>query len=157
MHFQYSKSITIAFSVVVQLTLAFPLNAIAGDETFSLSKRMHSIVELHVKKISRWIAPSQSTKIVQAVKNQNRKKVPLSEIKKIDKQWIAGKADTLANLLRTNEVGQYLKRKVENSRIYTEAFLCDNQGAIVGEFPKTSDYWQGDEDKFIQSFMVVMA
>ena len=28
----------------------------------------------------------------------------------------------------------------------------DKQGNIVAESDKTSDYWQGDEDKFIKSF-----
>ena len=28
----------------------------------------------------------------------------------------------------------------------------DRQGNIVAESNKTSDYWQGDEDKFVKSF-----
>ena len=36
--------------------------------------------------------------------------------------------------------------------IYAEAFVCGNQGAVVGEYPRTSDYWQGDERKFTNCF-----
>ena len=35
---------------------------------------------------------------------------------------------------------------------YAEIFLTDVQGANVALFPLTSDYWQGDEAKFIQSY-----
>jgi len=31
-------------------------------------------------------------------------------------------------------------------------FLCDKRGAVVGESPKTSDYWQGDEEKFVECY-----
>ena len=35
---------------------------------------------------------------------------------------------------------------------YNEAFLTDNQGANVAAFPPTSDYFQGDEEKWSESF-----
>lgn len=35
---------------------------------------------------------------------------------------------------------------------YAEIFVMDNQGANVAMSDKTSDYWQGDEDKFVRSF-----
>jgi hypothetical protein len=31
-------------------------------------------------------------------------------------------------------------------------FLTDNKGANVAAYPPTSDYWQGDEEKFTLSF-----
>ena len=45
-----------------------------------------------------------------------------------------------------------LKRQVERSTSFNEAFLTDNQGANVAAFPATSDYWQGDEEKWTASF-----
>ena len=33
-----------------------------------------------------------------------------------------------------------------------EAFVMDNQGALVGATRRTSDYWQGDEPKWRESF-----
>jgi hypothetical protein len=35
---------------------------------------------------------------------------------------------------------------------FFESFLMDSQGANVAMTNKTSDYWQGDEDKFVNSF-----
>ena len=36
--------------------------------------------------------------------------------------------------------------------IFNEIFLTDNQGANVTAYPATTDYWQGDEEKFIKSY-----
>jgi hypothetical protein len=33
-------------------------------------------------------------------------------------------------------------------KMYSEALLTDNQGALVAAYPTPSDYWQGDEEKF---------
>ena len=33
-----------------------------------------------------------------------------------------------------------------------EAFVMDNQGANVATYPFTSDYWQGDEEKWSASY-----
>jgi hypothetical protein len=33
-----------------------------------------------------------------------------------------------------------------------EAFVMDDQGGVVGENNLTSDYWQGDEEKWTGSF-----
>lgn len=35
---------------------------------------------------------------------------------------------------------------------YTEAFITDAQGLLVASAQITSDYWQGDEEKFTQTF-----
>ncbi len=55
--------------------------------------------------------------------------------------------------LQSNLSGSFLKNKlIQSSSLYVEAFLCGNQGEVVGEYPKTTDYWQGDEQKFIDSY-----
>ena len=114
------------------------------------SLRMNSIIKTHVKKIRSWV---KNPILVNATIKQNEKQVPFSEIQKIDNDWVAGKADLFALELQKNEAGEFLRNKIlSNGKLYVEAFLCDNQGAIVGEYPKTSDYWQGDEDKFIKSY-----
>ncbi|MEH6345414.1 MAG: PDC sensor domain-containing protein [Bermanella sp.] len=97
---------------------------------------------------------SSHSLIVKAVKEQNAKNMSLADIKKIDVEWKASKDLTPFKLsLQKIPVGYYIKRKVElNKSIYSEAFLTDNQGANVTAFPATSDYWQGDEAKWSQSF-----
>jgi hypothetical protein len=92
--------------------------------------------------------------IVRAVEQQNGKKIALAEIKERDEAW-KNAGDQLIPLIREttqNPVAQYFQRRVENNASIDEVFLTDNQGANVAAFPATSDYWQGDEEKFSLSF-----
>lgn len=91
--------------------------------------------------------------IVAAVNHHNARQISLTEIRRIDRSWIAGGEKSLIDVLQNNAVGLLLKEMIDDHpERYTEAFACDNQGAVVGEYPKTSDYWQGDEEKFTESF-----
>jgi len=91
--------------------------------------------------------------VVRAARNQNLSGLSLEEIKRRDDEWRATKALTPFKLsLQTNEAGQFLKSTVQRLQPLNEAFLTDNQGANVAAFPATSDYWQGDEEKWSASF-----
>ncbi len=114
-----------------------------------ISSRMSSILKVHAANLKMW---TYKGNIIVPLLNQNKANMTLEEIKKIDTEWIAGKQKEFAKLLQRNKAGRFLRSMVESSSLYVEAFLCDKQGAVVGEYPKTSDYWQGDEDKFIKSF-----
>ena len=95
---------------------------------------------------------TKNAMLLQAVQEQNRKQVSLDEIKKIDKEWIAG-TSPLIKELQENKVGKFLKNIiVQQADTYSEVFLTDDQGANVACYPATSDYWQGDEAKFIKSY-----
>ena len=41
---------------------------------------------------------------------------------------------------------------MQNNSAIDEVFVTDNQGANVAAYPATSDYWQGDEEKWTASF-----
>ncbi|OGR11485.1 MAG: hypothetical protein A2097_04355 [Desulfobacula sp. GWF2_41_7] len=114
---------------------------------------MDSIIRLHSEKIQKWVTAPE---IVNSVKQQNELNMPLAEIKEIDQKWISGINNDFALSLQENTAGCFLKDKLLANRIasdlYVESFLCDQNGAVVGEYPKTTDYWQGDEDKFIKSY-----
>jgi len=51
-----------------------------------------------------------------------------------------------------SECGKHLHEIQASAPYYTEIFVMENQGANVAMTDKTSDYWQGDEDKFRKSF-----
>lgn len=122
----------------------------AGPLHSKITSRMQSVIATHTFRIKEWAA---SPLLIDAVREQNLKNTALEEIQRIDNEWIDGKADDLATTLLTNPAGKFLNEKInKNDVLYTEAFLCDSKGAVVGEYPKTTDYWQGDEDKFIQSY-----
>lgn len=91
--------------------------------------------------------------IVKAVKAENAKGKSLDQIKEMDKKWMAtpGVADFMKALM-DSECGKHLKAIQASAPYYAEIFVMDNQGANVCMSDKTSDYWQGDEDKFIESY-----
>ncbi|OGW33501.1 MAG: hypothetical protein A2X58_07745 [Nitrospirae bacterium GWC2_56_14] len=91
--------------------------------------------------------------IVKAVRAENAKGKTLAQVKDMDKKWLAtpGVADYMKALM-TNECGARLKGIKKSAPYYEEIFVMDNQGANVCMSDKTSDYWQGDEDKFIESY-----
>ncbi len=91
--------------------------------------------------------------LVRAVRKQNASGLTPEEIARREKAWRATKELTPFKLsLQTSSAGRFLKAQIQRSTSFNEGFLTDNQGANVAAFPATSDYWQGDEDKWINSF-----
>jgi hypothetical protein len=89
-----------------------------------------------------------------AVIAQNSRNTPLERIKVIDQEWSGTSDLTPFKLsLQNSEAGTVLKQSVRLNPSYTELFLTDNQGANVAAYPATSDYWQGDEDKFYEAYV----
>lgn len=92
--------------------------------------------------------------VIRAVEQQNLQNLPLDEIKKRDDLWknAGDKPIALIRETTSNEVAKYFQRRVENNSAIDEVFLTDNKGANVAAYPPTSDYWQGDEEKFTLSY-----
>jgi hypothetical protein len=90
---------------------------------------------------------------VAETKAQNAKGISSTEIQNIDRQWQEAEEELP---IMTEKLGNRCAAEVariarENPAI-VEAFVMDNQGAVVGENNLTSDYWQGDEEKWINSY-----
>jgi hypothetical protein len=98
-------------------------------------------------------ALGKSSLIIAAVKEQNAKNMTLQAIKEMDEKWknTAGIADFM-KVLMDSGCASNLKQIQIMDAYYAEIFVMDNQGANVCQTDKTSDYWQGDEDKFQKSF-----
>ncbi|WP_205747861.1 PDC sensor domain-containing protein [Devosia sp. FKR38] len=79
-----------------------------------------------------------------------------AKIDELDKQWRAevdAASKPLVDATLANAASQYLKGVQEASGgKYTEIFVMDAKGLNVAQSSLTSDYWQGDEDKFTASF-----
>jgi hypothetical protein len=92
--------------------------------------------------------------IVRAVDDQNSQAIALAEIKQRDEVWkgAGGELNSLIRQITQNDVARYFQRRVENNSAIDEVFLTDNQGANVAAYPPTSDYWQGDEEKWTASY-----
>ncbi|MBF0204693.1 MAG: PDC sensor domain-containing protein [Desulfamplus sp.] len=91
--------------------------------------------------------------IIKAVKEENQKKKTLQQIKEMDQKWknTPGITDYMKAMIES-ECGRYIMNIQNNNKYYDEIFVMDDQGANVAMTDKTSDYWQGDEDKFKKSF-----
>lgn len=98
--------------------------------------------------------------VVDAVRSQNARNSTISqeEVGRLDKQWRAerkGKTDRkLITKVMSNDLSRYLKKVTEESGgLYAEIFVMDNKGLNVGQSKVTSDYWQGDEAKWKNTFL----
>lgn len=91
--------------------------------------------------------------IVRAVRSQNNEQLSMETIQQRDSEWRSTQEENaLQRSIGHSRASQVLKTVVDRNPAFSEAFATDNQGANVAIFPTTSDYWQGDEDKWIKSF-----
>ncbi len=96
--------------------------------------------------------------VIDAIKAQNAAHVSLSgaDIESLDQTWRAeAKAGGggLVDKVLSNPLSGYLKeRKQAHDDAITEIFVMDNKGLNVGQSDITSDYMQGDEGKFLNTF-----
>lgn len=88
--------------------------------------------------------------------NELHANLTLEEVKVLDEQW---RKETLAikkpliDKIRNNELSKFLRKVKEESKgLYTEIFIVDNKGLNVGMSDITSDYWQGDEEKWLETY-----
>jgi hypothetical protein len=90
--------------------------------------------------------------VVKAIKAQNAKKMSMADIKALDEKWIASKGipDFVKPYLENDCAKALASYKGQLALI--EAFAMDDQGGLVGSIAKTSDYWQGDEDKWSKTY-----
>jgi len=79
-----------------------------------------------------------------------------AKIDELDTQWRAevdAASKPLIDATLANEASAYLAKVQEDSAgKFTEIFATDAKGLNAAQSTVTSDYWQGDEDKFIRSY-----
>ncbi|MBW2713725.1 MAG: cache domain-containing protein [Deltaproteobacteria bacterium] len=140
-----SKTIAILFALL--LSLAPPTSAIDSqvdqDVEAALQKRVRLVTQMAMNDV-----------VLEATRSQNNEHLTPAEIRDRDNQWKASRELTeFKTSLQTSDVGKLFANKINwPDSVYSEMFLTDNQGANVAAYPATSDYWQGDEEKWIASF-----
>ena len=121
----------------------------------SLSPHIAEKIRCEIDTISSWVTLPV---IVNAVKEQNAENLSMETLHKRDSIWIEitesnGAPNDLMKQLQNNKTGRWLKNLRKKSiGKYRECFLCDNKGALVAVSDITSDYFQGDESKWIDCF-----
>jgi len=125
---------------------------LASDDQFDAP--MQAYLERYIK------AWASDPSLVAAITAQNRttKSYDQATIDAMDKQW-RGEVGTpyqpLVDAVTTNAASAILRQRVEESGgAATEIFIMDARGLNVAASAPTSDYWQGDEDKHIQTYLL---
>lgn len=110
-----------------------------------------------IEEMRQWI----DTEIVRvSVGAQNAAKSDLAQekIDELDKMWRAEQEAADKPLIAatlSNPLSVYLARMQGRSLgLYAEIFIMDQNGLNVGQSSITSDFWQGDEDKFQRTYDV---
>lgn len=96
--------------------------------------------------------------LIQAIKSQNARTVDLDQaaIDQLDQTWRAevgsGSSQMITDVLQ-NEAADFLRQQQnESGGVISEVFTMDSHGLNVAASNVTSDYWQGDEAKFQQTY-----
>ena len=88
--------------------------------------------------------------------NKHHEGVQQAEIDKLDEAWkTEAKSDDqplIAEILSSPLSSYLLYTQAKSAGLFTEIFIMVKFGLNVGQSSVTSDYWQGDEDKFQKTF-----
>lgn len=121
-------------------------------EGTGFSKELEQVLEKKVELIKEL---AEDPPIIKAVRESSQKNrdITLAEILKLDDKW--KKTEGLDEFIKsfiTNECAQYLIDFQEANDGFPEIFVTDEKGLIVAEANKTSDYYQADEDWWINAY-----
>ncbi|MAL78195.1 MAG: hypothetical protein CMN55_03635 [Sneathiella sp.] len=132
------------------LALAAGLVTSAAAEEYRIA--IQKLVESDMRG---WI---QSEQVVTAIREQNKTSATLnqSDIDRQDKAWRAETENgdqKMINAVLGNALSAYLRDvQSKSGGLYTEIFVMDMKGLNVGQSNITSDYWQGDEAKWQDTY-----
>ena len=133
-------------NVVTLYMLATP----GQDDVYRVPLEAYAETEL-----SKWLADPS---LIAAIKGQNADHVGLTQtdIDTLDQTWRAetkSEDQPLITEILNREVSSWMRDKQsETADFVTEVFAMDNRGLNVAQNVATSDFWQGDEAKWKETF-----
>ena len=146
---RFDVGLTRVRSACLALALALLASTVTAQQDISESE-LEALLSVKVRTVQHM---ALNPLLVRAARQQNASGLTAEEVARRDKAWRASKELTPFKLsLQTSPAGRFLKQQIKRNKSFNEAFLTDNQGANVAAFPATSDYWQGDEEKWSESF-----
>lgn len=132
--------------------IAFGTTCLASDEQFDAP--MQAYLEDHI------LGWASDPNLISAIIAQNSQTngYTQDQIDNMDRQW-RGEVGTpfqpMVDALIDNSASQVLRQHVSSSEgAVTEVFIMDARGLNVAASIPTSDLWQGDEDKHIQTYLM---
>nr|WP_139111187.1 hypothetical protein [Stappia indica] len=142
----------LAATVMALLVLTGP-NAASGLNVFEAE--LGELARTQLQEIAR------SPVVIDAVRAQNLKTSAYSDarIAELDREWgeetDGDYSRPLIDTTMAREVSHHLRDvQTRSEGLFTEIILMDARGLNVGISRVTSDYWQGDEDKWKKTFLV---
>ena len=130
------------------LTVAFASSGWALDNHSSMQGFVDTTMSV-------WV---QAPEVLSAIRAQNAETAgyDAARIDDLDQQWRAevGTASApLVDAIVGNAASDFLRQQAaETGGLVTEVFVMDAQGLNVASSGYTSDYWQGDEAKFSETY-----
>jgi hypothetical protein len=119
-------------------------------ENEALPARQKELLARYAEQVAAWASVQR---IVKAIEEQNARRYTKDHILQIDRAWQRGEdPEGLASAIGHNDCAQALLAILAANPGYGEAFVTDAQGANVCMSRRTSDFWQGDEAKWIRSW-----
>jgi hypothetical protein len=109
----------------------------------------------YVEQVRAW---SQNPTTLMTLRAWNDKHADLTQddIDRMDQDWRkqteGAQKPLIAEILGAPLSSMLLRRQADSGGQLIEAFVMNRHGLNVGQSAVTSDYWQGDEAKFKQSF-----
>jgi hypothetical protein len=132
--------------------LAFVAGTAHSTGAGEFDARLH---ELAAGEISNWISDPSIVAAILA-QNQITGSYADAEIDSLDKAWrseIGAVAQPKINAVLDTATSDMLRGMRDESRgLYTEIFVMDARGLNVAASDITSDYWQGDEAKWQETY-----
>ncbi len=139
------------------INLIATLAIIAGTHSAGASEFDAKLGDLASREISGW---ASNPVIVAAIRAQNQvtRNYTDAEIASLDKSWrseVGMSAQPTINPVLDNAASEFLRGKRDDSKgLFTEIFIMDGRGLNVAASDVTSDYWQGDEAKWQETYAV---
>ena len=90
---------------------------------------------------------SKSPLVIAAIVAANEKNVGIVNIMQLDANWQVNRK--LQKSVMHTPLAAKIIEFIKNPKLdIAEMMVLDKNGVLVAVFPKPTDYWQGDEDKF---------
>lgn len=129
------------------LILALLFHPFAVSEQHDPGIKLSEIVE---QKLPRLESVAKAPALVAVLERQLLKLLSLEQILQLDKKWQSTPLEKRPLLRGPSETVNKLLDDLYGEVMFSEVFLIDANGATVYAKPSPTDFWQGDEDKFIQ-------
>jgi len=107
------------------------------------------------EQLATWLENEQ---LIEAIRQQNaaHSNLTQADIDQLDLDWRAQRKEATKPLiddLLSRPASEWLRgQQADTANFVTEVFAMDNHGLNVAQSVETSDYWQGDEAKWQQTF-----